>query len=446
MRLHATRRAAIAQARGLGNPLWDLAGVPASLDLRFAESKSLVDAVSGQNLITFTRASDGTFVNSAGQIEIVAANVPRFTHDPVTGESLGLLVEEQRTSEVRNSSAGGAVAGSPGTMPTGWNAQGNTNGWSREVVGSGIDPQNGLPYVDVRLYGTPTTSQFSITFLSQGVASATNGQTWSGSFYYRIAAGSLGNILGYPAMNMWNSTLSFVGSVATSNPTVVNSTSYVRNAGSGAVNNASTAFLSWGITFVCTIGTAYDFTIRVAAPQLELGAFATSWIPNPSTSAAVTRSADVASISGSNFSSWYRQDEGTMFAAYDQPAVGGSIAVIDDGTTANAIVLFTSSVGAQRASSNMLIASANQGRVDAGGTFVANAFNKAALAVSVSGRGLSCNGSAVAASANPSFMPTLNRLAIQGDSTFSVQKGGTIRRLTFWPQRLPNSTLQNITL
>jgi hypothetical protein len=43
--------------------------------------------------------------------------------------------------------------------------------------------------------------------------------------------------------------------------------------------------------------------------QLEAGALPTSYIPT--TTAAVTRSADVASITGSAFSGWYRQDEGT---------------------------------------------------------------------------------------------------------------------------------------
>jgi hypothetical protein len=45
--------------------------------------------------------------------------------------------------------------------------------------------------------------------------------------------------------------------------------------------------------------------------QFESGAFTTSYIPTSGTAA--TRAADVASITGSNFSSWYRQDEGTFF-------------------------------------------------------------------------------------------------------------------------------------
>jgi hypothetical protein len=69
-----------------------------TLDLRFADNKSLTDAVTGASLVTFTRASSGTFVDSAGVIQTAATDAPRFDHNPTTGESLGLLVEEQRTN------------------------------------------------------------------------------------------------------------------------------------------------------------------------------------------------------------------------------------------------------------------------------------------------------------------------------------------------------------
>jgi len=83
--------------------LWRRARAVPSLDLRFADNKSLVDAVTGQQLVTFTRASSGTFTDSAGTLQTAATDVPRFDHNPTTGESLGLLVEEARTNLLLNS-------------------------------------------------------------------------------------------------------------------------------------------------------------------------------------------------------------------------------------------------------------------------------------------------------------------------------------------------------
>jgi hypothetical protein len=63
-----------------------------SLLLDFANLKRL------DKRITFTRASIGTRYNADGLLERVEAGKPRFDHDPVTKESLGLLIEEQRTN------------------------------------------------------------------------------------------------------------------------------------------------------------------------------------------------------------------------------------------------------------------------------------------------------------------------------------------------------------
>jgi len=83
--------------------LWAKAGAVPSLDLRFADDKSLIDAVTGQQLVTHTRVGSGTFTDSAGTLQTAATNVPRFDHNPTTGESLGLLVEEARTNLLLNS-------------------------------------------------------------------------------------------------------------------------------------------------------------------------------------------------------------------------------------------------------------------------------------------------------------------------------------------------------
>lgn len=92
---------------GYPSELWRRAKARPSLDLRFADNKSLVDATTGQNLVTFTRASSGTYVDSQGVIRTATTNEARFDHNPTTGESLGLLVEEQRVNYCLQSEAFG---------------------------------------------------------------------------------------------------------------------------------------------------------------------------------------------------------------------------------------------------------------------------------------------------------------------------------------------------
>jgi len=75
----------------------DVPVVLPTLNLDFANSQSL------DNRITFTRGSIGTRVNKNGLIETIAANAPRFDYDPISGECRGLLIEEQRTNLVTNS-------------------------------------------------------------------------------------------------------------------------------------------------------------------------------------------------------------------------------------------------------------------------------------------------------------------------------------------------------
>jgi len=82
--------------------------------------------------------------------------------------------------------------------------------------------------------------------------------------------------------------------------------------------------------------------VFVWGAQVEAGAFATSYIP--STSGTATRSADVCSIIGTDFSSFYNQSEGTISKqVYAANGLGSTTQFpfgFSDGTTANQLSIF----------------------------------------------------------------------------------------------------------
>jgi hypothetical protein len=416
-----------------------------SLDLRFAESKSLVDAVSGQQLITFTRASDGTFVNSAGQIEIVAANVPRFTHDPVTLESLGLLVEEQRANSIRNNTMVGAVAGTPGTLPTNWDGLGSSQDLTRTVVGTGVE--DGINYVDIRWQGTLTSALANAVLATpdqQTQIVASNGQTWAGSWFVKVVGGSLANISALSiSITERTSAGAFVafglaGITPSGAPLAQQRYSYVKALDGGA----TTARVTTDIRVTASSGAAIDITLRIGLPQLEQGAFATSVIPTSAT--AVTRSADVASITGSAFSGFYNQTEGTIY-------VDGRRSDLNHTASAWFLTMSTGVTTTRLqlgfdfpATGNYAIVSSGtlQGVVNPS----VNTLVRRAAAAYSNDCAVSYNGASPSSFAAAS-LGAYSRMDI-GAYVNSASGGlnGTIRRLTYWPQRLPNSTLQNITL
>jgi hypothetical protein len=65
--------------------------------LNFVNSNTL------DSRITFTRTTTATVTNSSGVIQSSAINSPRFDYDPVTLQSKGLLIEEQRINLLLNS-------------------------------------------------------------------------------------------------------------------------------------------------------------------------------------------------------------------------------------------------------------------------------------------------------------------------------------------------------
>jgi hypothetical protein len=409
-----------------------------SLDLRFADNKSLTDAVTGASLVTFTRASSGTYVNSAGVLQTAATDVPRFDHNPTTLESLGLLVEEQRTNSIRNNTMVGAVAGTPGTVPTNWSDLPTSNGLSGQIVGVGT--QLGITYIDIRYSGTTTAASSTVIQpeLSAQTVAAT-GQSWTASSWLSLAGGSTSGLTFAQRVTGRTSIGGFLENTDTS---VSLTGTLTRYAASIALANVLTARASCDIVFSYASGAVIDITLRIGLPQLEQGAFATS--PILTSTAAVTRSADVASITGSAFSSWYRQDEGTMFVNWIRSTNvtgAGRVLLATDGTINNRNYDLR-----QDSSSGLTAIVINSTNLEAALSLSLNTLtgrNLLAFGMAANNAAASANGGAASLD-NSLSIPVVNRLEI-GSFVGTAFINGTIRRLCYWNQRLANSTLQGIT-
>lgn len=286
-------------------------------------------------LVSFSRASGGTYLDASGVLQTAGNNVPRFQ-----GSARRLLIEEARTNSFTNPRAEGAVPGTPGTKPTNWLAPFSNAGLSYQIIGTGTE--DGIPYIDIRWYGTATSAGFAnVSFSSASVIAAASGQTWTGSVYLRLVGGTLNGISSMDVqLTENNNTGSWLA--ATFNTITVNtgSLSGQRKIATRTFNQASTAYTNFYPSIYVVNGAAIDVTLRVGTAQLEQGAFATSLIlPPVGSPAATTRLADSATMSrGINPLAGIVLTK-AMFPN-SNPANYPAVFSISDGTTNNRIAAY----------------------------------------------------------------------------------------------------------
>jgi hypothetical protein len=374
--------------------------------------------------ITFTRSGNtATVINSTGSIADVAANTPRFNYNPNTLVCSGLLIEEARTNSLRNNTMQGAVAGSPGTAPTNWiNFTSLTSGIQASI--SAVGTEAGITYVDVNFAGTATANaSIRYDFDAVTAIAATIGQTWTASSYLRLISGSAPNTLfniieRSGAGAILASGLSSTLTLSAAN--LINS----RNTYTYTTTNASTAFIQLGFRFGVVNGTTYNFTIRFGLPQLELGATSSSAIKT--SSGAVTRNADVAVITGSDFSSWYNATKGTFRVDAISVASGSRpILALDDNTANNSIVISTESTAPTLKVFNTSVEIANV----TAGTIVANTAMFTYISYDANFFGIARPSARQVDSTGK--VPFVDRLRI-GVNQAGIYFNNTIQQIQFW--------------
>jgi hypothetical protein len=402
----------------------------------------LLDFLSGSldSRITFTRASTATFFNSSGVLTSASNDVARFDYNPATLAPLGLLIEESRTNSIRNNTMVGAVAGTPGTLPTNWSGATALTGLTQEVVGTGTE--SGITYIDIKLSGTPSgAGVYRYFFEGATTAAALTGQSWSSAWYRKLVAGSLTGISTFGDLYQeFTSAGAFVteASVNTTSPTASSLASQRGSTTRTLAGGATTAFVRSGIQISLT-GAAIDITLRIGLPQLELGAFATSVIPTTTT--ALTRAADVASVN--TLSPWYNAAEGTIYAeavavGLRNPGAQYQVTLGTSGTNENRIRFVDGNVAAQiHSSSGETFAYSTAATI--------NTAYKTALAYKANDAAAAINGTASATDTSVTLPSALTAMYLGQNAVNTQQINGHLRRITYYPRRLANAELQSIT-
>jgi hypothetical protein len=360
--------------------------------------------------ITFSRTSTGTYYNNLGILTTAVVGQPRFDHDPDTFVSRGLLLEEERTNQLTFSSTF-AISGATKL----WT---DTN-ITRTVASGVYAPDN--------------------TVAIKFAASAANATVAiSGS----VVAGPV-----FRTFSVW----------------------LQRVTGTGVVSVTMDNGINWYPVSITTTLTRYTFShstsdnrvaikietsgdsIIIWGAQLEDGAFASSYIPT--TTVAVTRTADDVYIDGTNFSKWFRQDEGTIVVSHSATAidVSGNTndygAVTIENNIASSILslrCFSDGAGSLVYDAFSTIAGVTQFNFTGFTTSTVNSVVTHALAYKTNLCAHSYNGTAAELEPAGQTSATMasNMVRLNIGNTAGAQ---TIARIVYYSKRLSDAEIQSIT-
>jgi hypothetical protein len=255
---------------------------------------------SGAGDMDVVRATTATRVNSAGLIESVAVNIPRI--DYTNGSCPSLLLEPQRTNLLlqSNNFTASWVIGSNVTVTSNYaiSPDGNTN--ASRLATSGT-------FQNVYQTGIATIigSVYTVSIYAKNTIAGTNQKLRFGSFTVGFSQYTLtDNWKRYTHTYIANTISELIG---ITNPTPTE-----------------------------------NFDILTYQFQIELGAYATSYIPTVAST--VTRNADV--ISKTGISSLIGQTEGTVFIEYYNQLISSTILFLNKNTT-NSIAIATTPTSIQ---------------------------------------------------------------------------------------------------
>jgi hypothetical protein len=366
---------------------------------------------------------------------------PRFDYDPVTLAPKGLLIEEQRTNlftyseqfdnaawtKVNSSITANTIVAPDGAL-TGDKLVEDTTASSTHLITKSISFTSGTAYTySIFAKQAEAGRYIQLSFPSSAFTSTLRGtfDLTNGTFQAAASATAAITSVG----NGWYKCSITATATATASGTL-----------GIFIANSSAATLA-AVTYT---GNGYS-GIYIWGAQLEAGAFPTSYILTGASQ--VTRAADAASMIGANFSNWYNQSEGTLFAEFGPYGNGGAssnpgVVQIDDGTSNNLVRFFAGASVSPVFSVNS--GGSGQAYISTG-TLNPSVSSKVAGAYKVNDFARSFNGATAVLDTSGAVPVAVNRATIGLGNGGVGYLNGTISRIAYFPRRLSNAELQGIT-
>jgi len=393
------------------------------------------------DIITFTRASSATYFDATGTLQTATTDAPRFDYNPSTLAAQGLLIEEARTNLVLQSQ----------DFATTW-----TNSDSSESVNAATAPDGTLT-ADEIIENNATASHG----MGQSGISYVSGITYTFSVFAKANSRSIIQIangsgafsaLPYANFNLSTGVVSATGGGATAT---------IQDCGNGWYRCVMTATADATLSsFVFLMLQTSETAVRLASylgdgtsslylwgAQVEAGAFPTSY--TPTTTTAVTRAADVASVN--TLSPWFNSAEYTVYAEFQRDTTSGAAA--GGGATVPRIWTFsTAATSAQiqaRLFSSTGIEAVTSGSPQgyAVSTWAEDTVVKTAVRYQVDNFAIDTNLGSLGTDTSAAAVTGSDQFTI-GQARILAANGylnGWMRRLTYYPRALSDAELAAIT-
>jgi hypothetical protein len=376
----------------------------------------------------YTATTTQAITNYIPALQTAASGVARFDNNPTTGESLGLLIEESRTNLIT------------------YSEQYDNAAWSKQLGGveaNTIVAPDGTLSGDKAYEKTTSASQNIFQSIAQTAT------TYAFTVYVKkgqndrfvMFAGSPQALL-WIDMTTWTAFTST--NVVSSSITPVGNSWYRCTM---VYTNTSASSFQTGINII-QVGTSNTTSytgngfngIYLWGAQLEAGAFATSYIPTVASQ--VTRAADAASMTGTNFSSWYNGGESGIYGEFNLPALGGSQALLHltDTAEANRVRIYAQLSGITR----FTVTANGSTLFNNDVASVTTGSSKTAIGIKSGSYGTVRNAGTVGTN---SSIPTPNgptELRIGRDAS-SGYLNGSIKKISVYPIRPTDAQLQALT-